>query len=62
MWKQNEKNILVVGHRGADALYPENTMLSFEKAVEEFGVDGLETDVQMTKDGVLVLMLSLIHI
>jgi glycerophosphoryl diester phosphodiesterase len=41
-------------HRGASGEYPENTMLAFEKAVE-MGCDGIETDVQLTKDGVLVL-------
>ncbi|WP_326497923.1 glycerophosphodiester phosphodiesterase [Clostridium sp. ZS2-4] len=42
-------------HRGASAYYPENTMLAFEKALE-LGATGIETDVQMTKDGVLILM------
>ncbi len=41
-------------HRGASGYYPENTMLAFEKAVE-MGCEGIETDVQLTKDGVLVL-------
>ncbi len=43
--------VLVLGHRGFPALYPENTMVSFRKAIE-FGADGLETDVRMSKDGV----------
>jgi glycerophosphoryl diester phosphodiesterase len=42
-------------HRGASAYFPENTMLSFEKALE-MGCTGIETDVQLTKDGVLVLI------
>lgn len=42
-------------HRGASGYYPENTILSFEKAIE-LGCSGIETDVQMTKDGVLVLV------
>jgi glycerophosphoryl diester phosphodiesterase len=42
-------------HRGASGYYPENTMLAFEKAVE-LGCTGIETDVQMTSDGVLVLI------
>lgn len=41
-------------HRGASGYYPENTMLAFEKAVE-MGCEGIETDVQLTKDGVLIL-------
>lgn len=44
----------VIGHRGYPAVAPENTLLSFRAAME-LGVDWLETDVQQTKDGVLVL-------
>ncbi len=44
----------VYAHRGASAQYPENTMLAFEKAVE-MGVDGIETDVHVSRDGQLVL-------
>lgn len=42
-------------HRGASGYYPENTMLAFEKALE-LGATGIETDIQMTKDGELVLI------
>lgn len=42
-------------HRGASGYYPENTMLAFEKAIE-LGCSGIETDVQMTRDGYLVLI------
>ena len=55
MWEQSEKNIYVFGHRGAKALYPENTMLSFQKAIE-LGVDGIEMDLNMTKDGHLAVI------
>ena len=41
-------------HRGASALYPENTLLAFQKAVE-LGVDGIELDVHLTRDGVPVV-------
>ena len=37
-------------HRGFCGKYPENTMLAFRKALEA-GVDGIELDVQLTKDG-----------
>ncbi|XP_063061429.1 glycerophosphodiester phosphodiesterase domain-containing protein 5 isoform X3 [Engraulis encrasicolus] len=43
------------GHRGAPMVAPENTQLSFEKAVEAGG-DGLETDVTISYDGVPFLM------
>lgn len=42
------------GHRGARGLLPENTLPAFRKALE-IGVTTLETDLAMTKDGVLVL-------
>lgn len=45
----------VVAHRGYSGRYPENTMLAFEKAVEA-GCDEIELDVQMTKDGVVVVL------
>ncbi|XP_043308725.1 glycerophosphodiester phosphodiesterase domain-containing protein 4-like [Cervus elaphus] len=43
------------GHRGAGMLGPENTMMSFEKAVE-YGAHGLESDVQISLDEVAFLM------
>ena len=45
----------VIAHRGFSGIYPENTMLSFEKAVEA-GCDVIELDVQETKDHVLVII------
>ncbi|MFD1955603.1 glycerophosphodiester phosphodiesterase [Paenibacillus thailandensis] len=42
-------------HRGASGYCPENTMAAFAKALE-LGANGIETDVQMTKDGRLVLI------
>jgi glycerophosphoryl diester phosphodiesterase len=47
--------IINYAHRGASGYFPENTMLSFRKAIE-LGATGIETDVQMTSDGVLVLI------
>ena len=48
----------IYAHRGAsgwDTKYaPENTMPAFEKAIE-MGADGIELDVQLTKDGVIVI-------
>ncbi len=49
------KNIIVEGHRGYCAKYPENTLISFEAALE-LGVDAIEFDVWLTKDKVPVLM------
>ena len=49
------KKILVEGHRGYCAKYPENTLISFEKAME-LDVDAIEFDVWLTSDKVPVLM------
>lgn len=42
------------GHRGARGLAPENTLAAFRTALA-IGVTTIETDLAMTKDGVLVL-------
>jgi glycerophosphoryl diester phosphodiesterase len=42
------------GHRGARGLLPENTLPGFAKALE-IGVTTLETDLAVTRDGVIVL-------
>jgi len=47
--------LLRVGHRGARAYAPENTLASFKKAIE-IGVDAIELDVRKTKDNQLVVM------
>lgn len=47
-------SFVTYAHRGASTYCPENTMLSFYTGVY-MGANGIETDVQMTKDGVLVL-------
>ncbi|XP_064206930.1 glycerophosphodiester phosphodiesterase domain-containing protein 5-like [Anguilla rostrata] len=46
---------ILIGHRGAPMLAPENTQMSFEKVVEAGG-EGLETDVTISYDGVPFLM------
>ncbi len=46
---------IVVGHRGAPRLAPENTLASFAAALEA-GVDGIELDVRRSADGVPVIM------
>lgn len=44
----------VAGHRGDGSAAPENTMPAFDRALES-SIDFVETDVQLTKDGVPVL-------
>lgn len=54
-WQQSKHNIYVAAHRGFCDRYPENTMEAF-RAAAELGVDQIETDVRVTKDGELVLI------
>jgi len=44
----------IFGHRGAASLAPENTLLSFNKALS-CGVDGLECDLQLSRDREVVI-------
>lgn len=53
-WTQSPDNIWVAAHRGFSEKYPENTMEAFRAAVA-LGVDQIETDVRITRDGELVL-------
>lgn len=50
-----KKVIKNFAHRGFSGKYPENTMLAFEKAIEA-GADGIELDVQLTKDNEVVII------
>ncbi len=50
-----EKRILNLAHRGYKAKAPENTLISFELA-RQIGADGVELDVQKTRDGQLVVI------
>ncbi|WP_236285719.1 glycerophosphodiester phosphodiesterase [Paenibacillus allorhizoplanae] len=45
---------IVIGHRGASGEAPENTLAAFELAFEQ-GAEGIELDVQITKDGEIVV-------
>ena len=51
----NGERIILAAHRGDRKTAPENTMPAFEKALA-FGVDMIETDIHMTKDGELIIM------
>src|SRR5690348_11168207 len=45
---------LVLAHRGANRVEPENTVAAFTRALE-LGADGVELDVHRTADGALVV-------
>ena len=44
----------IFAHRGNSSVYPENTMAAFRSALS-VGAEGIETDVHLTKDGILVI-------
>ncbi len=46
---------VIIGHRGAALLEPENTLRSFRRALDD-GADGVECDVHLSFDGDIVVM------
>lgn len=46
---------VIFAHRGFSADYPENTLIAYEKAAA-CGIEGIEIDVQLTKDGEIVVI------
>ena len=53
-WIRPEKP-LVIAHRGYSLVAPENTILSYRKAIEA-GADMIELDINLTRDGELVMI------
>lgn len=49
------KNTYIFAHRGSKGTHPENTLEAFGEAVR-LGVDGIELDVHLTKDGELAVI------
>jgi glycerophosphoryl diester phosphodiesterase len=49
------RHVEIHAHRGASGLAPENTLAAFRKALE-LGVDALEMDLHVTRDGVVVVI------
>src|SRR5262249_23982780 len=54
-WRPADARFVVVGHRGAAGVAPENTFFSFDLAVVQ-GVDAIECDVHLSADGVPVVI------
>lgn len=51
----NSSEPLILGHRGASAVAPENTLAAFSRAIED-GADGIEFDVRLSNDGLPVVI------
>lgn len=49
------KSPLIIGHRGASAVAPENTLAAFARALDD-SADGIELDVRLARDGVPVVV------
>jgi glycerophosphoryl diester phosphodiesterase len=49
------EQVLVIGHRGASGEAPEHTLAAYDLAIRE-GADYIEQDLQLTRDGVLVVL------
>jgi glycerophosphoryl diester phosphodiesterase len=46
---------LIIGHRGASAVAPENTLAAFQEAINS-GADGIEFDVRLSRDNIPVVI------
>lgn len=55
LWYARKDHIPVLGHRGVCARFPENTLPSFQAAID-LGADLIEFDVNQTADGELVVI------
>jgi glycerophosphoryl diester phosphodiesterase len=53
--KKSENDILIIGHKGASSIAPENTLKAFQKAIE-LKADYVEFDIHITKDGKIVII------
>jgi len=52
----NRKLSIKIAHRGGMALYPENTLEAFHFSVDKHNVEMLEIDLQITKDGKVIIL------
>ena len=55
IFTKNKIKMLKIGHRGAKGYASENSLFSFEKAIE-MGVDGIELDVHLSLDGQIIVI------
>lgn len=53
-WRRDARP-LTIAHRGHSIEYPENTTVAYKKAIE-LGIEMIECDVNITRDGTLVMM------
>jgi len=51
---RNANRPTIIAHRGASALYRENTIAAFDAAID-MGADGIELDIRRSRDGVILV-------
>ncbi len=54
--RRGRREMKIWAHRGCSQNYPENTMLAFEKAANLQDLIGIELDIQLSKDGYIVVI------
>lgn len=54
--KEIKRDVKIWAHRGCSTEYPENTLLAFKKAADISNLTGVELDVQLTRDGEMVVI------
>jgi len=52
---ENKRKVIIIAHRGASNIAPENTLKAFQKAID-LGADFIEFDVHLSKDNEIVIM------
>ena len=52
---KDKNDILIIGHKGASSIAPENTLKAFQKAIE-LKTDYVEFDIHITKDGEIIII------
>jgi len=52
---KDKNDILIIGHKGASSIAPENTLKAFQKAIE-LKADYVEFDIHITKDGEIIII------
>lgn len=55
LYSDDNDGFIIIGHRGASAYHPENTMFAF-RAASEMGAEMIELDITLSKDGIPVVI------
>ncbi|MBC8255817.1 MAG: hypothetical protein H8E85_00730 [Candidatus Marinimicrobia bacterium] len=53
---KNRKSFIKIAHRGGLGIFPENTLTAFHGSVDEFNIEMIELDLQITKDRKVIVL------